>query len=721
MNFKKYSGTLIILIVCLLLTFIWFSKGLLFASGEEGIPFYNFNKTLNLAGTLWKENNTGYSGVPEIGIIPYYTFLSILYNLGVTDHILQAIHFLIIISTGTISFYFLLKITLIDELEKRKILPGFQYVSLIGAIFYLFNPFSMSQIWGRSLYMQFFPFAFFPLFLTLYILGLKKKNFIYGFLATISSFLFSAAFGNISYVLSLWFLVLLYTIVYLLFLCSNKKRDVIFCLVFFVFNFIGWLLINMFWIFPFVKIASQQFAPSGLIDTEYNLGSLRAVSKSYPLPNLIRLLHTSYFFEGMYGSSHTTIFFQIISWIIPFVSIFSLKVYKKMNIFKFYAPLYLISFFICLGSNLPTGKLFEFIFTIFPFFQVYRNPFEKFGLVFSITYATFFAIGLIVLANKVKNYFNKKTFFWRTIIIVMFLVNGLYLWPLWIGIFAGGYKINTWVKVPEYYRQANEWLNQQDGDFRMIHYPLLPGVGIRFNWEHSYQGIEPSVFIFDKSSISRHMGIYNKSYYDVLLERVGSLEKNTKGSDPDLTNSQFRSEELYEELAKLDVRYVILHWDVDSKTNGSKTAEEAAGYLSKQKYIYKVKTFGLLNIYKVEIPDNIKVLYSPQTDSQYTKLNPVSYKIHLNKTQDETEIYLLQMFDPGWEAYINNQKIDNHYKVFSYANGWKINQGGDVDIVIKFTPERYVEQGMVVSLITLALLISMSGIYLIWRIRSAKF
>ena len=696
---------------------------MVFASGEEGISFYNFNTTLKLILNLWRDNNTGYWGMGEIDRIPYYILLSIPYNLlqGLPVFILQAVNFFIIMATGTLSFYFLLKITLEDEFKKRKILQGFQYVPLIGAIFYLLNPFSMSQIWGRSLYMQFFPFALFPLFLTFYILGLKKKNLIYGCLGIISSFLFSAAFGNIGYALSLWFLALLYTVVHLLFLGSHKKRDVIFCLGFFVFNFIGWLLINMFWIFPFVKIAGQQFAPSGLIDTEYNLGSLRAVSKSYPLPNLIRLLHTSYFFEGMYGSSHTTIFFQIISWIIPFASILSFKVYKRMNIFKFYAPIYLIALFICLGSNFPTGKLFEFIFTSFPFFQVYRNPFEKFGLVFLIAYATFFAIGLIVLANKVKNYFNKKTFFWSTIITIMFLVNGLYLWPLWIGIFAGGYKINAWVKVPEYYRLANEWLNQQDEDSRMIHYPLLPGDGIKFNWEHSYQGIEPSVFIFDKSSISRNMGSNNKSYYDVLRERVGSLEKDTNGPDPDLINSQFKSEELYEELAKLNVRYVILHRDVDPKISGSKTVEEAVEYLSKQKNIYKVKTFGLIDIYKVEIPDNIKILYSPQTDSQYTKLNTVSYKLHLSKTQDETEIYLLQTFDPGWEAYINNQKIDDHYKVFSYANGWKINQGGDVDIVIKFTPERYVEQGMVVSLVTLALLISMSGIYLVWRIKSAKF
>src|SRR3989338_2263220 len=225
---------LILVLLCLLIVFLWFQKGLIFAGGEEGIPFYNLNQTVQLISYSWQDTSAGYTNQLVINRMPYFSFLSIFTSFGFPNFFVQALHFLIIMITGTISLYFLIRVTIYDELESKENFY-FKLMPLVAAIFYLLNPFSMTQIWGRGLYMQFFPFALFPLFLILFILGIKKRNFLYGTIALVSSVILSAAFDNISYALSLWFVIFLYAFFYLI--KHFNKKEIIFTVAFFTFLF----------------------------------------------------------------------------------------------------------------------------------------------------------------------------------------------------------------------------------------------------------------------------------------------------------------------------------------------------------------------------------------------------------------------------------------------------------------------------------------------------
>lgn len=680
-----------LLILCLILITIWFHKGLIFGGGEGGIQFYDLNKSYQLTSFVWRDGGTGFPNAGETSSMPYFWLLKNIYEYGVPSYLVQALHFFTLMIVGAISCYFLLRITIVEEFNRRKILFGYQYIPLIGAIFYILNPFSMTQIFGRSLYMQYFAFALFPFFLTLFILGLKKRNFIYGFLALIGSIPLGGAFGNIGYVASLWFLVFLYTIFYISLHRKNIKV-VGFAIFFFIVMLVGWVLVNAYWIYPFVKLSSQQFG-SALDATEYNLGSLRGVSRQYPLSILIRLLHKSYFFEGMYGSSHSNIFFQTISWLIPVVVLFSISTFKKITHFKFYAAMFFIALFITLGSNFPSGWLFELIFRTVPQFQVFRNPYEKFGLVLLLAYVPFFAIGTLKFGEKIANTFKKESLRYLTPLLIIFLISGIYVWPLWTGIFAGGYKINNWIKVPDYYKEADEWLNSQGGYFRTLHFPLNSGEGLRHKWEHPYQGIELGEYIFSKPAIGRNMGL-NKPYYNILLERVNRLGKGAQGPDPDLTNSQFRGDKLFEELAKLNVRFVVLHKDIDENLGNFGSWQEAEYYLSKRENIRRVETFGELDIYAVDIPQNVDLIYSPNTETSFIKKDPTNYVVNIKKAPKEVNLRFLTLFDSNWEAFVDNQKIEDHSLLFSYGNLWKIKREGSYSVEIKYKPQKFLEEGI---------------------------
>lgn len=709
-----FRDLLILILFVFVIVFLWFSKRLLFAGGEEGIPFYDLNKTIQFVSFTWQDVSAGFPVQLNLNRIPYFSFLKSFYLMGIPGFLIQALHFFIIMAFGSISLYFLLRETVAKELATKNNI--FKPVSLVGAIFYLLNPFSMTQIWGRGLYLQFFPFALFPFFLLMFILGLRKRNFIFGLLGLLASFLFAGSFGNPSYIFSLWIIIFIYLIFYII--KNPNRKNILFSIIYFLFMLIGWVTVHMWWIYPFIKISSNQFTLA-LNNTEVNVGTLTGISKDYQLHSLLRLIHEGYFYRDLkFGTSYTSLPFILLSWIIPLAALFSYKTFRKLKVFLFFSILFLFSLFICLGSNLPTGWLFILIFKSFPIFQAFRNPFEKFGVVLTIAYAPFFAIGSIVVSEWISKFFKKVNF--KVFLFgILILVCGIFLWPIWTGQFtAGGIKISPWVQVPDYYKSLNNWLNRQEDDGRIIHFPINPGDGLRYSgWEYPYQGIEPGEYIFTRPSIGKN-GQFFKLYYNVLLQRFDNFHEKVYGPDPDISKSEFRSEHLYEELAKLNVRYIILHRDIDPEIGNIGSWEPVVEDLKIQKNITKINTFGKLDIYKVEIPDQVRLIYSPQTKVNYSKVNPIQYLVNVTDAQTPFDLYFLENFDSNWEMYVDNEKNEQHGKVFSYANKWRINKIGNFDVIAKYKPQEFVDAGMKVTKVAILSMSLISILYFfIWKLK----
>lgn len=696
---------IILLCLCLVLVVLWFSKGLIFAGGEEGIPFYDLERTAKLISYAWQDISAGYSNLLILNRIPYFSFLKIFSSIGFPGFLVQALHFFIIMSAGSVSLYFLLRETVARELELNKQGGIFGFVPLIGAIFYLLNPFSMAQIWGRGLYLQFFPFVLFPFFLLMFILGLQRRNFVYGIWGLLASVFLAGSFGNPSYIFSFWTVPFAYLLFYIF--RNRSVSAILFSLAYFLFILAGWVVTQMWWIYPFIKVSSNQFA-AALNNTEANLGTLRGISRDYRLPSLLRLIHEGFYYRDLrYGESYVSAFFLLLGWIFPFMAVYSYKTFKKLKIFLFFAGLFLFSLFITSGSNPPAGRLFIALFEAFPAFQAFRNPFEKFGVVLTIAYAPFFAVGAAALSKRIG-----KT----AVFLILFLSLGVYLWPMWTGQFAGGIRLNPWVRVPDDYASFNGWSNQQKSDGRIIHLPINPGDGLKYSgWQYPYQGIEPSEYLLDRPSIGKY-GQPSKLYYKFLLDRFDKFKPNAYSPDPDFSNSEFQSNSFFEELVKLNVRYIVLHFDIDPDLGDFGKPEPVAEYLEKQDNISRLVSFGKLEIYRVDIPENIRLIYSPTAAVTYLKINPALYKITAN-TKQPFDLYFLENYDPNWEAYLDGQKIENHSRVFSYANKWRIEKTGNIEVAVKYKPQDFVEEGMRVTKVAVLAgsLICLS--YFIWKLK----
>lgn len=709
---NKLIGPIGLILFCTIIVTTWFRQGLMLAGAEEQLSFYNFTKSLDLFSYPWHSVGTGMPTLLSLSRVPYFIVFEYLYRIGFSSVFLQALTFFIIIITGILSVYYLLKQTLEVVVEER----WKNLVPFLGALFYFLNPFAMTQIWGRALSYQFFVFALVPSFLLFFVLSIKRRNLIYCVLGVLLSIAFSGAYASPSTVVSSWSAVGIYLIFYI-YISRNNFRNILFALSSFLLLFFLWVLVNFFWIYPLIKHGNEFLTESLTVVDSIN--SLKGLSHSSHIYNVIRLLLHREYYVDTYGTFYNSTIVVFISWLLPIFALFSISVFKKSKYFLFYSFLLVISIFVCIGANLPTGPILIWLLKQFPLMQVLRNPYEKFGVNLILAYAPFAAIGMLRFAEKLSAYFKKEKLSKVFLLTFIFLEFVILVWPYWKGNFAGGVKTNFWVQVPDYYEQANQWLNSQAGDFNILHLPLLTEDGITYIWQHPYEGIDGSEYLFDKRSIARNF-VYNRDYYSALLDRFGADVDYTKLPNWSTDNLDFKDVSLVKELAKLNLRYIILHYDTNYKFRKSKSPQETKVYLEKQDGIKKINQFGKLEIYSVDIPNNINLVYSPDLDISYEKMSITNYLVDVKNAKGDISIYLLQQFHPSWQALINGEKIENHSKVFSYANKWKINKTGNYQVVIKFVQQETVNFGAKVAILTVGGLILSLIFYFLRKIISVK-
>lgn len=557
----KYIYALIV--ICFLLTFIWFRQGNILGGGDAGLAFYSPRIAFNLSKTIWVEYGTGGSTMgwlPTAGLLYFY---SIWENLGVPSVILQGSYFLVILLTGVLSVYFLSQLFL---KEKN------QLIAFVASLFYLFNPFTMSQIWARGQPAQQTSFALLPLALLLFAVGIRRKNFSFAFLIALASVIFATAFSYLTFVIVFW-------MVLFIFLLFNRS---IFSMIFFLSTFISWLVTNAWWFLPLFTSSGTIYS-AGISGSEENLGTLLGVSMSFPLNVIIRLLQKTYFFDpSAFSTIYSSLPFQIISLLAPlFLFIGLIKAVKKDGELKYFIILFVLGLVVSLGANPPTGWLFVMLFKQFPVLQAFRNPYEKFGQVYTLGYSLLFAYGLILA-------FNKSKYKIPAITAVLVLICGVFAWPMWTGRVIAGPDQKIGLSAPSYYKDLNSWLKENNGDERVLMTPIWSGDGAFYQWNGGrYQGSDPMIYLLDQPTISNTL--QGSFYFEYLtgirkyMERMNLVpalallrtkyivdrKDATMLTDSEKEHWKFLTESIYPPLEDSGQQKICQDQNVSSSANGT--------------------------------------------------------------------------------------------------------------------------------------------------------
>lgn len=492
------------LLIPLFLMIVWFGNGLIHGGGEEGILFYNPQKMLQLSTSVWAEYTTGNAIMVWLQQSPIMYLSAIFAKSGLQPFLFQATVFYILMVIGLFSVYYL-TLNLLEENKNEKL------ISFVSAIFYLFNPFTLSQVWGRSLSAQYFAFALLPLALLLFCLGLKRKKYIFGVLLVLTSSILAIAYQFLTFIIVYWLVLLIY-LIHSAVISKDRAKEAFFGIKFIFFISVSWLFLNFWWFAPlFLSFGNVNSA--GAPSLESNLGTLLGVSRTFTLDVIVRLLQRGYFFDATaYSQIYSTIPFQLVSFIPLFfviIGTFKLLRSREQIKFRFFVVLLILGLFVSLGANFPSEWLFVWLFKSFAFLQAFRNPFEKFGLVYVLGYSPIFAYGLVSFLEK------KKT---RKFLLVLILVLTcvVYAWPMWTGRVIAGYDKKIGLDIPTYYKDLHNWLKVQGNDFRLLMTPIWSSDSAFYQWNNAarYQGSDPMLFMMDQPVISN--GAHGPYYYDFI-------------------------------------------------------------------------------------------------------------------------------------------------------------------------------------------------------------
>jgi hypothetical protein len=713
---------LFILVLVSLLIGVWFKGGNILGTAEDGLIFYNVSNYFHQAQYTWME----YPGLggPSLSIIaakPTYLILSFLQKEGVPGFIIQAAAMWILMVTAAIGVYFLVK-ELFPKLSDK-------YV-LFSILFYLFNPISTIDVWNRFLFNYISFFALLPLTTYLYIKGLRSLKYFWIFVLNLVLIFFSDAFSYIAFILLIW--IWLATITFFFSLVSMSKQVIFFSLKYLLLNLIIFFLINSWWILPLVNlnISGGASGTTNIFMNQSNQLLLDALSKtSGNLNGIFKFVNSSFLAPD--SLSWMMVYYSPFLYIIQFFFMGSILYFlirqKKDPLVLFLGCLLITIIFLSKGNSPPFGEVYNFIYRKILILQVFRNPFEKFGFLLSLIASVLLAPSLWEVNNRLPN--SLKRFFYPVVIMVTVLLLGF---PSYSGLVltnkfpptndpAIGYQ----VKVPQYYREVDEWLKNKGDNFRYIGLPLKDE-GITYKWEKGYAGAELTVPLFSNS------GLLLNTSTPFFNQIVPQVEKTI-----------FSGEDFSKLANLINARFYLLRYDIDYKLRGMTDPQEIEKVLvarEKNGEVKKIITFG-----KVEVWENLKwkdSTFYPATkvfniendlnnlasidvskgeflisdergssvdriiqpnnllpETTYKKINSTNYLVHVRGATKPFVVVFSELYNQDWKASYDDKSIlENHIQANIYANGWVVDRQGDFNISVVFTPQKWMDIGEKISI-----------------------
>lgn len=501
-NMKRIPWVhLLFLILSFVLTYIWFQKGLLIALGESAIPFYDLSKVFIFYGHSWSPIALGFFPGTTPTIYAFFSLGLPFQFLNVPGFLIQAIVTFILIFS-MLEFSFFASSIIIEKNFKHEFI-----FRLVSSLFYTFNLICLVSVWNRVQYPFILFYILLPLILWLFAKTIRDRNLSLIIVLNFALIPFAAAFSAIPFFILTWVLIGLY-VVFIIFVYFKKKDVVVFSILALFLTLFVWILFNAWWFFQFLVWALTKaqggFTLKGNIDTLNILSDVQG-NLSY----VFRLSNKGFFdqIESVWGSVYFSTPFTVISFIVPFLAFMPLLIKKKPTFIYFFLLLALVVIFFTKGSAGPFGQIFIILFSYIHPLESFRSAFEKFGLALPLAYAPLIGFSVVVIYQHFRQKFGAiySNVSLGALIVLLF---GILVFPYWNGwIFtypvphANDLSNGDYVEIPSYYKDADNYFNLSDEDFRVYAMPV-EGDGLTTTWEHSFTGIDYSNGIFRKSFLS---------------------------------------------------------------------------------------------------------------------------------------------------------------------------------------------------------------------------
>lgn len=551
----------------LILILSWFRQGLIYGGGDVGLPTYDPGRVLEIAKYIWWEASAPGTSVPHgLTSVPTQMLLSILQLLGFSPVLLQAsLFFLLLILMGFGMYLLLIKSFGIS----------FRYFALIGGFTYMFNPYMMISVWHRFIHNTIFLAAALP-FLVIFWIGWIKKGslkFLLGFLLV--NLIFVYLYGSLAFLVTVWILLFLITLGLGIFPWQGF-RNLARISGLFLAGLICFILTHSWWLLPTFTVGPGLFSQQHSL--EDNVINLISLSKLSILPYTLQLVNPFYVInQSDFGEAYTKLPISLAPWLFFALVLIGMLTIIRMKDKAFWAPIALTLILLTKGAAAPFEFIYSWLFANFFPLGVIRNPFEKIGILLTLVYAILLVVGLQFLYIKLKRIFDKIGA--GILLISLFVLILVYAWPMFAGKIFGNIVNPAFVEVPQYTRDANQWIKMQGKEGRILHLPLSVTEDISYSWKWGYHGVESSALFFSNPSISRSFSLQP---IDDALVSLSFL---------------FPREDL---LRAFNVRFIVLHKDILWQGKEIFNPLELEKLLNNLNLVEKKAQIGHLQIYQVK-------------------------------------------------------------------------------------------------------------------------
>jgi len=551
-----YSLEILLLLIIALTPLLWYKDGSMALGHDMGFPLAPldyFKDRLftwtDRIGTFGSNQTDSLNGVFIHGIEAALTAL------GLSLIHTQQLSFIFWLFLPGLTMYILLK-----SLHPK---PEEFPIRVIGSVFYMMN-YYLLQAWVIAERTKFSIVAAIPLVVLILINVFYREKSLLKQVIIFSLILF---FLNGGAGIPLWggLAVVVLTFFIVFFVISRKpwQFKVFRGLSFFVLAGIFWLLLNIYWVYPYLSSFQQNYTDRVNVTGggDGAVGWSHELSKNASFTNLFQLQGIPDWYGNPDHPYASTVIgspiFITISFLFPlmvFSNLFFLKrITRDQRVYIMgFLSVIVLSLPLVAGSHPPFGFVYDFLLRNLPGFSIFRTPIYKFGMALWFAYAYLFAAGCYYVMNF---FIQRKNHNYAYKCIILILILGLiavYNFPYFTGSFFNWSKdYSTMVKVPDYIFEVKKELDLNKFSTRAV---LLPGLDLgtryeSYNWKYFSLSTIPSmlsrnpVVINDAVLIGIEVNLLNGLFEQLFEGRTPSLLRLT-GADKVLVRNDFKGDDI---------------------------------------------------------------------------------------------------------------------------------------------------------------------------------
>ena len=591
-----------------LIPILWLREGYIISNGDNIPASLNAAKTFSSSFNMWSPDFLGYASPNPSYLLN--TLLALFFSdLGLSVGVIQILfQILLYMGAGFSMYYF-----------TRKIYPNHNLAPFFAALFYMLNFFILMSRFNLGFA---WTYAFLPLILALFVLSVnaacrhdkKAANLgIIGF-AIVSIVPFSIASVNPANI-ALFLISLSVLAVY--FLVKYRKTLIPFVLMLGKLGLVTFL-VNIWWLLPMINTF---FLSPQSLGSSVNVDSWSWTHQRASFLNLFWLNGTwgwnpYYIPKPLFDfyANPVVAFLMFVPFILAGTALFFKSNKSRFNAFVAFCILVFV--FLAKGVHDPLGQINLLLYQQIPLMSMFREPASKFTLII----IPFLALLIGYTANhiiKMDLHFRpKRTKLLKMLFVVFtigtFLVSALPLFTGFVDTKTDELPYSSYVQIPQYWFQATDWINNQQGDWKVLLTPLDDFYEMPYVW--GYFGT------------------------DVLLERLfekplistSALDGYISNPEPAADLRQIRvavkfnrTDEFQALLNLLNIKYIVQRNDVNNNMVGRnlKSPQEMQIFFGNQPYLKLVERFGQLDIY------------------EYTQAKPSIYALSYDTLQ-KTDLYI---------------------------------------------------------------------------------